>query len=197
MRRLTFIVGLAVAVTGCAPSSPASPSYVVPLTVTQVRTGEPLSSAVTLVHPGEPLSSTHLKGEHETPPHDTLAQGQSVMTVSADGQSISFKLMASNIDNVVASHIHVGPIGSPGPIVVSLYSTAAGGGRHNGILAEGEFGAANLVGPLAGQPLSALLAQMDAGNTYVNVHTNDGVAPTNTGPGDFASGEIRGQIVRK
>ena len=195
MRRLTFIVGLAVAVTGCAPSSPASPSYVVPLTVTQVRTGEPLS-AVTLVHPGEPLSSTHLKGEHETPPHDTLAQGQSVMTVSTDGQ-ISFKLMASNIDNVVASHIHVGPIGSPGPIVVSLYSTAAGGGRHNGILAEGEFGAANLVGPLAGQPLSALLAQMDAGNTYVNVHTNDGVAPTNTGPGDFASGEIRGQIVRK
>lgn len=197
MRRLTFIVGLAVAVTGCAPSSPASPSYVVPLTVTQVRTGEPLS-AVTLVHPGEPLSSTHLKGEHETPPHDTLAQGQSVMTVSADGQSISFKLMASNIDNVVASHIHVGPIGSPGPVVVFLYgNAAAGGGRHNGILAEGEFGAANLVGPLAGQPLSALLAQMDAGNTYVNVHTNDGVAPTNTGPGDFASGEIRGQIVRK
>ena len=46
-------------------------------------------------------------------------------------------------------------------------------------------------------PLSALLADLDAGNTYVNVHTNDGVAPTNTGPGDFASGEIRGQIVRK
>jgi hypothetical protein len=120
------------------------------------------------------------------------------MTVSADGQSISFKLMASNIDNVVASHIHVGPVGSPGPVVVFLYGNApAGGGRHNGILAEGTFTAANLVGPLAGQPLSALLAQMDAGNTYVNVHTNDGVAPTNTGPGDFPSGEIRGQIVKK
>jgi len=35
---------------------------------------------------------------------------------------------------------------------------------------------------------------MRAGNTYVNVHTNDGVAPTNTGPGDFPGGEIRGQI---
>ena len=184
MRQLTFVIGLAVAVTACA-RTPASPSYVVPLTVTQVNTGEP-------------LSSTHLKGEHETPPHDTPAQGQSVMTVSADGQSISFKLMASNIDNVVASHIHVGPVGSPGPVVVFLYGNApAGGGRHNGILAEGTFAAANLVGPLAGQPLSALLAQMDAGNTYVNVHTNDGVAPTNTGPGDFPSGEIRGQIVKK
>ena len=182
MRQLTFIVVFAVAVTGCERSSPVSPSYVVPLTVTQVSTGDP-------------VSSTHLKGEHETPPHDTPAQGQSVMTVSADGQSISYKLMASNIDNIVASHIHVGPIGSPGPVVVFLYgNAAAGGGRHNGILAEGEFTAANLVGPLAGQPLSALLAQMDAGNTYVNVHTNDGVPPPGTGPGDFPGGEIRGQI---
>src|SRR5262249_21762909 len=32
------------------------------------------------------------------------------------------------------------------------------------------------------------------GNTYVNVHTNDGVPPANTGPGDFPGGEIRGQI---
>jgi hypothetical protein len=31
----------------------------------------------------------------------------------------------------------------------------------------------------------------------VNVHTNDGLTGTNTGPGDFASGEIRGQIVKK
>jgi hypothetical protein len=26
------------------------------------------------------------------------------------------------------------------------------------------------------------------------VHTNDGVAPPDTGPGDFPGGEIRGQI---
>jgi hypothetical protein len=35
---------------------------------------------------------------------------------------------------------------------------------------------------------------MEAGNTDVNVHTHDGVDPTNTGPGDFPAGEIRGQI---
>jgi hypothetical protein len=28
----------------------------------------------------------------------------------------------------------------------------------------------------------------------VNVHTNDGIDPTNTGAGDFPGGEIRGQI---
>jgi hypothetical protein len=35
---------------------------------------------------------------------------------------------------------------------------------------------------------------MESGGAYVNIHTNDGVAPTNTGPGDFPGGEIRGQI---
>jgi hypothetical protein len=35
---------------------------------------------------------------------------------------------------------------------------------------------------------------MVAGETYVNVHTNDGVDPTNTGPGDIPGGEIRGQV---
>ena len=157
MRQLTFVIGLAVAVTACA-RTPASPSYVVPLTVTQVNTGEP-------------LSSTHLKGEHETPPHDTPAQGQSVMTVSADGQSISFKLMASNIDNVVASHIHLGPPGVNGGIVVFLYGNApAGGGPTQGVLAEGTITAADLINALQGHPLSDLVAAIEAGNAYVNVH---------------------------
>ena len=62
------------------------------------------------------------------------------------------------------------------------------------MLATGTITAADLVGPLAGQPLSALIEEMPAGNTYVNVHTDDGVAPPNTGPGDFPGGEIRGQI---
>ena len=42
--------------------------------------------------------------------------------------------------------------------------------------------------------LASVLAAIESGNTYVNVHTNDGVAPPNTGPGDFPGGEIRGQI---
>jgi hypothetical protein len=39
-----------------------------------------------------------------------------------------------------------------------------------------------------------VLAAMGTGGTYVNVHTDDGVAPPNTGPGDFPGGEIRGQV---
>jgi hypothetical protein len=104
-------------------------------------------------------------------------------------------MMASNIDNVIASHIHIGPPGANGPVVVFLFGPAApGGGPQDGILADGTFTASNFVGPLAGAQMSALLTAIAAGNAYVNVHTNDGVAPIDTGPGDFPGGEVRGQL---
>jgi hypothetical protein len=112
-----------------------------------------------------------------------------------DGSQIEYRLIVANIDNVVASHIHLGAAGTNGGVVAFLFGAVApGGGPSNGVLATGTITAANLVGDLAGQPLSALLDAMQAGNTYVNVHTNDGIDPTNTGPGDFPGGEIRAQI---
>ena len=187
MRKLTLALAMAVIGAACS-QSPTSPEFTVPLSVNGVKTGEP-------------LSSTHLNGENEAPvARETQAQGQAIMKVAEDGQSISFKLIASNIDNVIAAHIHVGSPTVAGPVVVFLFGKVPvppGGGRQDGILSEGTFTAADFTGPLAGQPFSALLAAMAAGNTYVNVHTNDGVAPTNTGPGDFPGGEVRGQIVKK
>jgi hypothetical protein len=136
-----------------------------------------------------------LSGDEEVPPRDTKARGNAAYDLSDDGTELHYKLIVSNIDNVVAAHIHVGPRGANGPVVAFLYGNAPpGGGRTNGVLAEGTITAANLTGPLAGQPLSALIDAMRAGNTYTNVHTNDGIAPPNTGPGDFPGGEIRGQI---
>jgi hypothetical protein len=82
-----------------------------------------------------------------------------------------------------------------GPVVAFLAGPfAPAGGRVEGVLAEGTITSANLVGPLEGMSLSVLIAAMRDGGTYVNVHTDDGVAPPNTGPGDFPGGEIRGQI---
>ena len=137
---------------------------------------------------------THLSGANEVPARETLAQGQVIFRLNADGTELYFKLIATNIDNVVGAHIHWAAEGVNGPVVVPLFSAVPGGGRQTGILSQGVITAADLTGPLAGMPLSALLAEMMAGNTYVNVHTNDGVIPTNTGPGDFPGGEIRGQI---
>jgi len=106
-----------------------------------------------------------------------------------------YRLNVTNITNVVQAHIHLAPAGSNGNIVVFLYGLVpAGGGRVDGVLAEGSFTAANFIDGLAGHPMSDLIAAIQSGGAYVNVHTNDGVAPTNTGPGDFPGGEIRGQV---
>lgn len=163
---------------------------------------------------------THLSGDQEvfTPsvpggptPADSNAQGQAIFQIAEDQLSFDYKLIASNIENITQAHIHCGPATSNGPIIVWLYpgpeSTAAlpgGAGRHDGILAEGTVvsgrplhvrPAANSAACPGGVATFAdVLAKIRAGNAYVNVHTNDGVAPTNTGPGDFPGGEIRGQF---
>lgn len=137
----------------------------------------------------------HCKGEQEVPARDTNAQGQAIFHLSKDETAIDYKLIVANIENVVAAHIHVGAAGVNGPVVAFLAGPfPPGGGRVDGVLAQGTITAANLVGPLAGHPLSELISEMRDGNTYANVHTDDGVAPANTGRGDFPGGEVRGQI---
>jgi CHRD domain len=144
--------------------------------------------------------SEHLSGDFEVPVRDTQGQGQAIFHLSSDGTSLEYKLIASNIENVFMAHIHRGAPTENGPIVVWLAPSTApvagppGGGRTDGVLAEGTITAANLVGPLAGQPLSALVELMNSGRAYANVHTSDGDATPNEGPGDFPGGEIRGNL---
>lgn len=143
---------------------------------------------------------THLKGRNEVPTaRETRAQGEAIFQLSKDGSELHYKLNAANIQNVFMAHIHLAPAGANGPIVVWLYPE--GGpppvpipGRFDGGLAQGTITAADLMGPLAGEPLSRLVEEITSGNTYVNVHTSDFVDPPNTGPGDFPGGEVRGQI---
>lgn len=158
---------------------------VLPLAMFPVAVATPAQAAT--------VYTAHLDGASEVPERDTLARGQAILTVSEDGTVLQYRLIVANIDNVVASHIHLGPAGVNGPVVAFLFS-GTGEGRTSGVLATGTITAADLVGPLAGHPLSDLLAALESGDAYVNVHTNDFVPPTDTGPGDFPGGEIRGQI---
>ena len=158
----------------------------------------PLALFLVLALPGAVQAADYiavLSGAEEVPPRETNARGTAVFDVADDNLSIDYKLVVANIDNVVAAHIHVAAAGVNGPVVAFLYGNVpAGSGPNAGKIAEGTITAAELVGPLAGQPLSALLDAIAAGNTYVNVHTNDGIDPTNTGAGDFPGGEVRDQI---
>jgi CHRD domain len=137
--------------------------------------------------------STHAQGNQEVPPRDTSAQAQAIFHLSQDGTELDFKLIASNIENVVQSHIHLGPAGANGPVGVFLYGpVAAGGGRTDGVLSEGTITAEDLIGPFAGMTVAELAELLDSGGAYVNVHTSNGSAVP--GPGNFPGGEVRGQI---
>jgi len=139
-----------------------------------------------------------LLGSQEVPARDTHAHGRAIFHVANDGQSVDYTLVVNEIMNVRQSHIHIGAPGTNGPIVVFLYGPVpAGGGPIDGMIAHGTFTAANMIGPLAGHPFSELLDAMRSGNAYVNVHTDDGIPPANTGPGDFPGGEIRGLLMEK
>jgi hypothetical protein len=115
--------------------------------------------------------------------------------------------MVANIENVFMAHIHCGQAGVNGPITVWLYPSTAvapgpvGQGRIDGVIASGTITSAN-VQPLASSAacpggvsdLDDVVAKLNSNGAYVNVHTNDGVDPTNTGAGDFPGGEIRGNF---
>jgi len=142
--------------------------------------------------------SVHLTGDQEFPVNTSAGQGQASFHLSEDGMSVDYKLNVANIENVFMGHIHMGPPGANGPIGVWLYPSTApnvrgpvGQGRFDGRIADGTFTAADFVGPFAGKTVAQVWELLENGGAYVNVHTDDGVAPSNTGPGDLPGGEIR------
>lgn len=147
----------------------------------------------------EHVFKAKLRGEYEVPPVHTKAHGNFVAHINEGYDTLRVNAFVANrIHNIVAAHIHLGGPDENGPPVATLYGPVdPGGGRHNGLLWKGYVLAGGLMGPLEGEPLSRLILEMANGNTYVNIHTNDGEGENNTGPGDMASGEIRGQIELK
>jgi hypothetical protein len=136
--------------------------------------------------------SATMTGAEEVPAVPSTATGTATFTIS--GTQINYTVNVTNLQNPVVSHIHIGPTGQNGPVRLNLCGTGApvpACGTGNGVLATGSNGTT------VGSPaitFDDLVAAMRTGNAYVNVHTDDGQPPSNTGPGDMASGEIRGQI---
>ena len=209
MHRLSIVAALALIASACSSDpgqTPTGASAVnLPIQV-EARAGTGANHSVHLNGEQEPFSAA----PGAPTPADSHAQGQAIIHVADDNLSFDYKLIASNIENIVQAHIHCGPAGVNGPIIIWLYpsvtSTAAlpgGAGRHDGVLAEGTVvsgaplnvrtTAATTICPGGVANFADALRQIRSGNAYVNVHTSDGVAPNNQGPGDFPGGEIRGQ----
>jgi len=149
---------------------------------------------------GRRLTVTLLQGAEEVPPRVTPASGQISLRL-LDDDHIGYTLDVADITNITMAHIHMAPKGVNGGIVVWLYPSVkgtaplpGGSGPVGRILVSGTFSSADFRGALAGKTMADFLAAVEAGQTYGNVHTDDGIAPPNTGAGDFPGGEIRGQL---
>lgn len=140
-----------------------------------------LEAAVAITDPR--LHEVDLSGRQEVPPVQTPARGFGVIVLDQGGTRMGYLFFfVGGLRQVTAAHLHLGRAGENGPVVVDLL---AGQSLGSGPLRrlQGQIRDANLTGPLSGVPLDELTARMEAGEIYVNVHTQQN-------PG----GEIRGQV---
>jgi|SRR5437763_1431130 len=127
-----------------------------------------------------------LDATNEVPPPSLSGTSPSgTATFKHEGNSIAYKVNVSGLSSpLTVAHIHVGAPGVAGPVVVPLALTP--GPTEGTAVGEGSFDASAIKGKNAdGSPMSMadLLAAMQNGGTYINVHT------ANNKPG-----EARGQI---
>ena len=97
--------------------------------------------------------------------------------------NLEYELKLRRISGLTMAHLHLGPAGSNGPVVVTLFQLPSAGGSDAKLDGHGYVSKSSLVGPFAGD-WDAFMAALVSGQIYVNVHTAANPA-----------GEIRGQLV--
>jgi CHRD domain len=122
--------------------------------------------------------SVNLKGENEPEAGDLDATGQAHLELLPETDMVCYSIKWSKVDeNVTGAHIHVGPPGVNGGIVVTLFGGPLGDPTD---FSGDKFATSDCVSA-DGTVIDQILA--DPSNYYVNVHTG----------ADF-HGVIRGQL---
>jgi len=124
-----------------------------------------------------------LSGNNEVPPITSKSSGTAAFDLNAAGTQMKYTLNVTNIDKVIAAHIHQGSSTANGPIVVNLFIPSGPTGKVSGKLAQSSINSTSLIGPLKAKQMTDLIKLINSGNAYVNVHTSQNPA-----------GEVRGQI---
>jgi hypothetical protein len=128
-------------------------------------------------------------GVQEVPPVTTTGNGAGVLSLAHCEEAVQFSIEIRDLTSVIqpliggqSAHFHLAAAGSNGPVVKSLDADwiIGGPGATFGTLC-GVWSAEDT------EPLTpALVADLKAGNIYLNVHT-----------ADFVSGEVRGQVIQQ
>lgn len=124
---------------------------------------------------------TELSGDEQVPPVDTDATGEATVEVDEDREELEYEVTVEDIENVVAAHIHCGPEGENGPVGVTLYEGEPV--SEDGVLTEGSASEPDEDNGCGWETIEDVVEEMEAGDTYVNVHTEEN-----------PPGEIRGQL---
>ncbi len=90
-------------------------------------------------------------------------------TVTVDGTSVAYTILASGVEGITAAHIHDGATGATGGVVIDLDAAFVGGTAFGSVAADVAVVAAILADPAA---------------FYVQVHASD-----------FPAGALRGQLM--
>jgi Ca2+/Na+ antiporter len=136
-----------------------------------------VSILATSVYAQEQKFSASLSGSQEVPPNTSTAKGWAWLKPMGD--TVWYKVNATGIDKVTMAHIHNAKAGESGDPIAMLQIAKSSGPT----LAQGNITGSDLMGSLAGKSIADLVAKMQSGETYVNVHTDAN-----------PNGEIRGQI---
>ena len=116
-----------------------------------------------------------LSGDSVAPePIDSPGSGFATFHIPADHTQLAFTLNVEGLEGVTMAHIHLKDGGSEtGPPVLWLFQAEDmdTGITADGVIASAIVGDLDLVGPLEGEPMEALIEAILAGDTYVNVHT--------------------------
>jgi Cu/Zn superoxide dismutase len=172
MQRFTLVLALLLAACATSKSNDAGPAA-----------GS--SSPADLASQGNVFKAT-LSADMEVPKPtvDASKAPSGTATFTVTPASVSYQVKVMNLSSAyTACHIHAGPAGVAGPVIVPLTLTPGSDGTASG---EGTFDTSALKGKMPdGTPMTManFVAALRAGTTYINVHT------ANNKPG-----EARGQI---
>ena len=128
-------------------------------------------------------------GETPAPGINTGAFGSATIVVDLSARTVAYTVSVYNLPSgVIASHIHVGAVGTAGPVVVSLSppATASNDFGYSGTVKGSDFVINTNTSNLGIRSSDDMFQAILGGNAYVNVHSQ-------ANPG----GEIRGQLVLK
>jgi len=139
--------------------------------------GGAIRGQLAFVNGGPVTYSAELRGANEVPPTGSAAFGGAFITFDPINLNLTWEVNTSGIgNNATLAHIHRGPAGTNGPVLIPFATSAAQipNGRTNGTVDVSTLPAADL---------TALGSVSTASGYYTNVHSQA-----------FPGGEVRGQL---